>query len=234
MACPLSATTLRQSYALSLPASVARGLATQRCVGALAMPTEPRHFPSARVIEHTRDLPRWLRQPRRTRALRGIAACQSFDASGSDPQRPTQHGIHLAIWQAGTFNRRNASRAICARGAPDLGTARRPALSPPVSTRDRGSLLSFEPALLVAMRKAGAIAAIQRIFLDPSTSAYTEKRVSVRLSARPGPTAPGKTIGICEGSRLRLPIRRSRASRPGRPWVPNASTRSTSRRQSKP
>jgi hypothetical protein len=27
------------------------------------------------------------------------------------------------------------------------------------------------------MRKAGAIAAIQRIFLDPSTSAYTEKRV---------------------------------------------------------
>ena len=61
-------------------------------------------------------------------------------------------------------------------------------------------LASFEPALLVAMRKAGTIAAIQRIFLDPSTSAYTEKRVlgqGIGAAWTNGP--PGKTIGICEG-----------------------------------
>ena len=58
-------------------------------------------------------------------------------------------------------------------------------------------LASFEPALLVAMRKAGAIAAIQRIFLDPSTADYTEKRVlgqAIGAAWTNGP--PGKTITI--------------------------------------
>ena len=70
----------------------------------------------------------------------------------------------------------------------------------PRCPRGQGKLASFEPALLVAMRKAGAIAAIQRIFLDPLTSTYTEKRVlgqAIGAAWTNGP--PGKTIGICEG-----------------------------------
>ncbi|WP_240950202.1 toprim domain-containing protein [Novosphingobium sp. ERN07] len=50
------------------------------------------------------------------------------------------------------------------------------------------------------MRKAGAIAAIQRIFLDPSTADYTEKRVlGQAIGAAWTNGLPGKTIGICEG-----------------------------------
>lgn len=50
------------------------------------------------------------------------------------------------------------------------------------------------------MRKDGVIAALQRIFLDPATSDYTEKRVlgqAIGAAWTNGPS--GKTIGICEG-----------------------------------
>jgi hypothetical protein len=70
----------------------------------------------------------------------------------------------------------------------------------PRCPQGQGCLVNFKPALLVAMRKAGAIVAIQRIFLDPSTSAYTEKLVlgqAVGAAWTNGP--PGRTIGICEG-----------------------------------
>ena len=44
------------------------------------------------------------------------------------------------------------------------------------------------------------IAAIQRIFLDPSTSTYTEKRVlGQAIGAAWTNGSPAKTIGICEG-----------------------------------
>ena len=45
----------------------------------------------------------------------------------------------------------------------------------PRCPRGQGTFARFEPALLVAMRKLGEIAAIQRIFLDPGTATWTEK-----------------------------------------------------------
>ena len=58
----------------------------------------------------------------------------------------------------------------------------------------------FKPALLVAVREGRALTAIQRIFLDPSTAAYTEK---VMLGV-PGRGAwrgrgCGTTLAIAEG-----------------------------------
>ncbi len=41
--------------------------------------------------------------------------------------------------------------------------------------RGQGPFTRFEPALIVAMRRAGELAAIQRIFLDPATANYTAK-----------------------------------------------------------
>nr|WP_232730303.1 toprim domain-containing protein [Novosphingobium kunmingense] len=54
--------------------------------------------------------------------------------------------------------------------------------------------------MLVAMRKAGEIVAIQRIFLDPATAHYTDKLVlGQAIGAAWTNGSPGKTIGVCEG-----------------------------------
>lgn len=61
-------------------------------------------------------------------------------------------------------------------------------------------MVQFAPALLVAMRLAGKIVAIQRIFLDPLSAAHTGKLVlgrAIGAAWTNGP--PGKTIGLCEG-----------------------------------
>lgn len=61
-------------------------------------------------------------------------------------------------------------------------------------------MVEFAPALIVAMRKAGTIAAIQRIFLDPVSAGYTDKLVLGRaIGAAWTNGSPGKTIGLCEG-----------------------------------
>lgn len=133
------------------------------------------------------------------RALRRIADLPTFDASDVLPRIEHRVKPHLTIWQAGrpiegTLAERYV-REVRQIWAP-LEDLRFHARCP----RGQGRLASFEPALLVAMRKAGVIAAIQRIFLDPSTSAYTEKRVlgqAIGAAWTNGP--PGKTIGICEG-----------------------------------
>ncbi len=60
--------------------------------------------------------------------------------------------------------------------------------------------MQFYPALLLALRKAGQVAAIQRIFLDPESRTYTEKRAlgqAIGAAWTNGP--PGRTVGICEG-----------------------------------
>jgi hypothetical protein len=50
------------------------------------------------------------------------------------------------------------------------------------------------------MRKAGVIAAIQRIFLDPATANYTDKLVlGQAIGAAWTNGTPSKTIGLCEG-----------------------------------
>ncbi|WP_440590951.1 DUF7146 domain-containing protein [Sphingobium indicum] len=108
-------------------------------------------------------------------------------------------GIHLAIWQAGRpIEATLAERYV--REVRQIWAPLEDLRFHPRCPRGKGMLASFEPALLVAMRKAGAIAAIQRIFLDPSTADYTEKRVlgqAIGAAWTNGP--PGKTIGICEG-----------------------------------
>jgi len=133
------------------------------------------------------------------RALRRIADLPTFDASDVLPRIEHRVRPHLTIWQAGrpiegTLAERYV-REVRQIWAP-LEDLRFHARCP----RGQGKLASFEPALLVAMRKASAIAAIQRIFLEPSTADYTEKRVlgqAIGAAWTNGP--PGKTIGICEG-----------------------------------
>jgi hypothetical protein len=132
-------------------------------------------------------------------ALRRIAELPIVDASGVIPSVQRSTGIHLGIWQSarsieGTLAERYV-REVRHIWAPldDLRFH-------PRCPRGKGMLASFEPALLIAMRKAGAITAIQRIFLDPATSAYTEKRVlGQAIGAAWTNGQPGKTIGMCEG-----------------------------------
>ncbi|MBC2653564.1 DUF7146 domain-containing protein [Novosphingobium aerophilum] len=70
----------------------------------------------------------------------------------------------------------------------------------PRCPRGQGQSALFEPALIVGMRKAGEVAAIQRIFLDPLTARYTEKRVlGHALGAAWTNGAPRRVIGLCEG-----------------------------------
>lgn len=70
----------------------------------------------------------------------------------------------------------------------------------PKCPRGQGKLARFDPALIVAMRSAGEIRAIQRIFLDPRTTHYSEKLClgsAIGSAWTNGP--PARTIGICEG-----------------------------------
>jgi hypothetical protein len=133
------------------------------------------------------------------RALRRITELPIVDASGVIPSVRRSTGIHLGIWQsARSIEGTLAERYV--REVRQIWAPLEDLRFHPRCPRGKGMLVSFEPALLVAMRKAGAIAAIQRIFLDPSTSAYTEKRVlgqAIGAAWTNGP--PGKTIGMCEG-----------------------------------
>ena len=132
-------------------------------------------------------------------ALRCIAELPIVDASGVIPNVWLSTGIHLGIWQsARSIEGTLAERYV--REVRQIWAPLEDLRFHPRCPRGQGKLASFEPALLVAMRKAGAIAAIQRIFLDPSTAGYTEKRVlGQAIGAAWTNGQPGKTIGICEG-----------------------------------
>ncbi|WP_190287369.1 toprim domain-containing protein [Novosphingobium sp. LASN5T] len=133
------------------------------------------------------------------RAIRRIADLPTVDASGVTPSFQRSTEIHLSIWRSA----RSIEGTLAERYVREMRQIWAPLEDlrfHPRCPRGQGKLASFEPALLVAMRKAGAIAAIQRIFLDPLTSTYTEKRVlgqAIGAAWTNGP--PGKTIGICEG-----------------------------------
>lgn len=133
------------------------------------------------------------------KALRRIADLPSFDASRVVQSIDHRVKPHLTIWQAGKpIEGTLAERYI--REVRHTWAPLEDLRFHPRCPRGQGRLASFQPALLIAMRKAGVIAAIQRIFLDPSTSDYTEKRVlgqAIGAAWTNGP--PGKTIGICEG-----------------------------------
>jgi hypothetical protein len=139
--------------------------------------------------------------PRCSPCASRIADLPTFiDASPRSPGRQArQTSAYLAIWQAGG----RSKGTLAERYVRDIRNIWAPLDDlryHPRCPRGQGRLVQFEPALLVAMREAGEIAAIQRIFLDPVSAGYTEKRAlgrAIGAAWTNGP--PGKTIGLCEG-----------------------------------
>jgi len=133
------------------------------------------------------------------RALRRIADLPSVGPAEVAGRQAGQPSAHLAIWQAG----RPIEGTLAERYVRELRNIWAPLEDlryHPRCPKGQGKLVQFEPALLVAMRKAGDIVAIQRIFLDPVSAGYNEKLVlgrAIGAAWTNGP--PGKTIGLCEG-----------------------------------
>ncbi|MGD9810681.1 MAG: toprim domain-containing protein [Sphingobium sp.] len=133
------------------------------------------------------------------RELARLARIPTFTPAMVQRSAPDRGAPHLAIWRSakpveGTLAERYVRDA---RGIQATLTDIRFHERCP---RGRGALAVFEPALLVGMRRAGEIAAIQRIFLDPRTAAYTAKLTlgsCIGAAWTNGP--PATTIGICEG-----------------------------------
>lgn len=133
------------------------------------------------------------------RELARLARIPTFTPSMVQRTLPDPRAPHLAIWRSakpveGTLAERYVRDA---RGIQATLTDIRFHERCP---RGQGALAVFEPALLVGMRRAGEIAAIQRIFLDPHSADYTAKLTlgsCVGAAWTNGPPTP--TIGICEG-----------------------------------
>lgn len=106
---------------------------------------------------------------------------------------------YLAIWRtANAIEGTLAERYI--RGKRGIWAPLSDVRFHPRCPRGQGAFARFEPALLVAMRKLGEIAAIQRIFLDPGTATSTEKLClgqAIGAAWTNGP--PARAIGLCEG-----------------------------------
>jgi hypothetical protein len=133
------------------------------------------------------------------RALRRIADLPIIGPVEIASQHAPQPSAYLAIWQAG----RQIEGTLAERYVREVRNIWAPLDDlryHPRCPRGQGKLVQFEPALLIAMRKAGEIVAIQRVFLDPVSANYTEKLVlgrAIGAAWTNGP--PGKTIGLCEG-----------------------------------
>ena len=133
------------------------------------------------------------------RALRRIAGLPSIGPAVATARSSQKASPHLNIWQAG----RPIEQTLAERYVRDVRNIWAPLDDLRFHSRcprGQGRLVQFEPALLVALRKAGEIVAIQRIFLDPSSASYTEKLVlgrAIGAAWTNGP--PGQTIGLCEG-----------------------------------
>lgn len=133
------------------------------------------------------------------RELRRIVDLPKSDAGPGSQSKALPTTAHLGIWQAGRqIAGTPAERYI--RQTRNIWAPLEDVRYHPRCPRGQGRLVQFIPALLVAMRRAGQVAAIQRIFLDSQGSTYTEKRVlgqSIGAAWTNGP--PGRTIGLCEG-----------------------------------
>lgn len=133
------------------------------------------------------------------RALRKIANLPRIGPAQLVSRQVRQPSASLAIWHAG----REIEGTLAERYVREVRNIWAPLEDlryHPRCPRGQGRLVQFEPALLVAMRKAGKIVAIQRIFLDPTARGYTAKLVlgqAIGAAWTNGP--PGRTIGICEG-----------------------------------
>lgn len=133
------------------------------------------------------------------RALRRIADLPSIGPAVGKARSSQRAPPHLNIWQAG----RPIEQTLAERYVRDVRNIWAPLDDLRFHSRcprGQGRFVQFEPALLVALRKAGEIVAIQRIFLDPSSASYTEKLVLGRAIGAAWTNGPsGKTIGLCEG-----------------------------------
>lgn len=133
------------------------------------------------------------------RALRRIADLPNIGPAETSGRQARPPSAHLAIWQGGRpIDGTLAERYL--REVRQIWAPLEDLRYHPRCPKGQGSLVQFEPALLVAMRKAGEIVAIQRIFLDPMSASYTDKLVlgrAIGAAWTNGP--PGKTIGLCEG-----------------------------------
>lgn len=133
------------------------------------------------------------------RALRRIDVLPSISQTTEVRPRDHKPSTYLAIWQAG----RQIEGSLAERYVRQVRSIWAPLDDlryHPRCPRGQGRLVQFEPALLIAMRKAGSIVAVQRIFLDPSSARRTDKLVlgcAIGAAWTNGP--PGKTIGLCEG-----------------------------------
>lgn len=133
------------------------------------------------------------------RALRKIANLPSIGPAEEEDRQARPLSAYLAIWKSG----REIEGTLAERYVRDVRNIWVPLEDlrfHPRCPKGQGTLVQFEPALLVAMRKAGEIAAIQRIFLNPTSANYTEKLVLGRAIGATWTNGPqGKTIGLCEG-----------------------------------
>lgn len=133
------------------------------------------------------------------RQLRRIIELPKSDAAPRPHFQAGPTTAHLGIWQAGRpIEGTSAERYI--RQARNIWAPLEDVRYHPRCPLGPGKLVQFHPALLVAMRRAGKVAAIQRIFLEPRGNTYTEKRVlgqAIGAAWTNGP--PARTVGICEG-----------------------------------
>lgn len=133
------------------------------------------------------------------RELTRFTRIPDFNRAIIEKAKPNLGMPHLAIWRAampieGTL----AERYV--RTTRNIWAPLNDLRYHPHCPKGQGALATFEPALLVAMRRAGGIEAIQRIFLDPTTADYTEKRVlGAAIGAAWTNDPPARTIAICEG-----------------------------------
>lgn len=133
------------------------------------------------------------------RELSLIARIPDINKAVMEKAKPNLGKPHLAIWHAARpIENTLAERYV--RNTRNIWAPLNDLRYHPRCPKGQGTLATFEPALLVSMRRAGEIEAIQRIFLDPGTANYTEKRVlgtAIGAAWTNGP--PARAIGICEG-----------------------------------
>jgi hypothetical protein len=133
------------------------------------------------------------------RELSRVARIPDFKSATIEKAHANRGKPYLAIWRAANvINGTLAERYV--RDTRNIWAPLSDLRFHPRCPKGQGALATFEPALLVAMRRHGEIEAIQRIFLDPRTADYTEKRVlgpAIGAAWTNGP--PAKTVGICEG-----------------------------------
>ncbi len=133
------------------------------------------------------------------RAIRQIARIPSFDLGRIEPLPERRNSAFLAIWRDARPIEGTLAEAYV-REVRGIGGPLADIRFHPRCPKGQGAFATFHPALIVAMRKDGEIAAIQRIFLDPVTAACTAKiTLGQAIGAAWTNGAPEPTIGLCEG-----------------------------------